>query len=371
VKYTSVYSRAETSHWYIVYWCPMMQKRVHRATPFLTTDPQGKRKAMEWANERSKDASIDKGTAGSERWEVWVEDYLKARYAGPHRVKTLGRYLGAWGQWQLFLSENNIPVPRALTYNHVLGFIKWRTAQRRTVARTLITKNTALLDVKVMSVVMREAFRRGFAQINPCERLGILKDMVKEKPAITDAEFAKIREALKSRPEWMQVSFEIAAFQGCRLSATSLPLSGVNIEEGTIRFTEKRRGNGQLHIFTTFLHHGLRPLMASLKASGATVTCTLPQMPSKEWWAFFREIGLPHLCFHCLRVSAITRMAQAGVPIAKAMRYVSHASLTIHRIYQRLAPEDLECAAAAVSFSSGEMPQIPGDEKAIPEASVA
>jgi len=315
------------------------------------------------AQERSKIASIDKEAGTNERWESWVEDFLDARYAGPTRLKTHVRMKAAWSQWSLFLAEQAVPIPRALTYNHVLSFIAWRTGQKRTVAKTLIKKNTALTDTKGMSVVMREAIRRGFATHSPCERLGIPRDPPAEKPAITDEEVAKIREALRTKPEWMSTCFEIAMHQGCRLSETSLPLSNVSLETNEIQFKAKGR-NGEPHVFTTYLHEGIRPLIARLKASGRKTTCDLPVMAAKEWHFFFKEIGLAHLCFHCTRVSVVTRMARAGVPIAKAMRFVGHANLLVHKIYQRLAPEDLECAAAAVSFSSDGSPQNQGGGRA-------
>lgn len=64
---------------------------------------------------------------------------------------------------------------------------------------------------------------------------------------------------------------------------------------------------------------------------------------------------MPHLCFHCTRVTVITKMARAGVPMAVAMAYVLHSSSLVHKIYQRLGIADLGSAVAAISsptFSS-------------------
>lgn len=52
------------------------------------------------------------------------------------------------------------------------------------------------------------------------------------------------------------------------------------------------------------------------------------------------ELKLGHLCFHCTRVTFITRGARAGVPESAMMKMVNHASKEIHRIYQRLADAD-------------------------------
>lgn len=352
MKYASVYLRKRSPFFYIVYWSVPRQKRVHEATPFLRSDTQGRRKALALAYEKSKVARADKEIRGADRWEFWAGDFLQARYKG--RTKTLDRMVYAWEQWQDFLREEECRVPRALDYNAVLKFIAWRSGQVKRSGKR-VSKNTALCDVRVMSVLMREALRRGFAETNHCERLGIEKDPAKQKPEMSEAEIAKIRQALRTRPEWMRVSFEIALHQGCRLSETSLALTAVDVPRRSITFAAKGRGHGEKHIFTTKLHEGLVPLMNRLQAAKKKnhgVTCTLPRMAAKQWHSFFQEMGLGHLCFHCTRVTVITRMARAGVPISQAMAYVGHASETIHRIYQRLAHGDLGAAVAALSFSS-------------------
>jgi len=352
MKYVTVYSRERSRKWYIAYWCPKKQRRVFEPTPYLKEDPQGRRKALELASEKSKWAQADKGTKGTERWENWVAEFLAGRYAGAERKKTLVRMEGGWDQWCAYLSDHKIPVPRALDYNGVLGFVKWRSTQVKPSSGKVVSKNTALCDVRVMSVIMREAMRRGFTAINPCEKLGIQKDPAKVKREMSDAEIEIIRRELSTRPAWMRIGFEIAIHQGCRLTETSLPLDWVDLERGTITFKAKGR-KGQPHVFTTALHPDLRPLFTKLKQEKAQVTCALPTMAAKEWHFFFKEIRLPHLSFHCTRVSVITRLARAGVPVAQAMAYVGHASETIHRVYQKLASSDLSGATAALAGIGG------------------
>ena len=67
----------------------------------------------------------------------------------------------------------------------------------------------------------------------------------------------------------------------------------------------------------------------------------MPPCPSKDWRFFLDDLGMPHLCFHCTRVTFISKLARANVPLAVAMRMVNHASKTIHRIYQRINLDDL------------------------------
>lgn len=58
---------------------------------------------------------------------------------------------------------------------------------------------------------------------------------------------------------------------------------------------------------------------------------------------------MPHLSFHSTRVTVVTRLARAGVQERVAMRYVGHASATIHRIYTRLQVDDLKCCVEVLS----------------------
>jgi len=349
-KYASVYTRAHSPYWWISFWCPRRQKRCHESTTYRRDQVQGKRRALDLANEKSKIAGADKSEKGQDRWERWVEDFLAQRYPGENRAKTRVRMIGGWKQWREFLTDTGLRIPRALTYENVLAFVKWRSSQVKPSSGKVVSKNTALCDVRIMAVVMREACRRGFADGNPCDRLGITKDPSKEKPEMTDAEIDKIRDALKSQPEWMQVSFEIGIHQGCRLTETAVPWHRIDLDNDQITFVAKGR-NGRPHEFTTKIHPGLKPLLRSLKTKNpeSKTTCTLPSMAAKDWHFFFQGTCLPHLCFHCTRVTVVTRMARAGVPIQQAMAFVGHASEVIHKVYQRLKPADTGNAVAAIN----------------------
>lgn len=367
---TSVYARQGSPKWYVSYWCRKRLKRVHEATPWRVDDPSGRKAAMRFAAAKSAEAAAFRGTLKHEVWGAWVEKYLENRYRASPKTHT--RMGNAWDWLRVWLDHKEIAVPAALTYHHVIAYPEWRALQKRNCGKS-VCRNTALLELKVLSLIMREAIRRGFATANPCERLGMRRDAPKQKPEMTDAEIATIRAALLVREgaltidqRWMSVAFEIAVHQGCRLSETQVPLTAVT--DSTIQFVAKGR-NGRPHVFTTTLHPGLRGLMAELRAAGATTTCALPRMASKVWHDFFLEVGLGHLCFHCTRVTVITRLARAGVPIQQAMRFVGHASEAVHQIYQRLKTEDLSACVSAlgslsaplpVSSDTGGRPRIPG-----------
>lgn len=63
---------------------------------------------------------------------------------------------------------------------------------------------------------------------------------------------------------------------------------------------------------------------------------------------YFKKHGMTHLSFHCTRVTVVTRLARAGVPLAQAMAFVGHSSSLVHRLYTRLRPADLSLATDAL-----------------------
>lgn len=346
----SVYSRTKRPTWYVAYDCPHRGRRVNESTGYLVTDPRGKIDAYAYAREKSL-SGIAAGSDGrdSSAWSNWTEPWLRERYA--KQPSTLTNHVGAWKQLSLFLLENKIHCPRLLKYEHVVAFVRWREQQVKKQSGRKVSRNTALHNARTLSRIVREAVRRGYCQGNPCK--GITEDVPEddppEKPEFTDEQIAAVRAELKRRSglgrpsDWMAIAFEIALHQGCRLSATQIPLRAIDLKRQTIMFREKGK-----KIFTVPIHPGLFPLLASLKAeAGRKFTCVLPRFASRNFGRVMRAMGLPHT-FHCTRVSVITRMARNNVPEQKAMRYVQHGSWAVHQIYTKLKPHDVAGVADAL-----------------------
>jgi site-specific recombinase XerD len=304
-----------------------------RSTKLRADNKEETRKARRLRDELRR-REYERRDSYPEQWTHWVPQFLEQRYKSS--PKTYNRYLNSWRNISAFLATRSIVSPRQLTRQHVRDFIDWRKAGDPDPKSTLSAccHNTALHEVKLLRIVMREAVESGFADNNPCSSLGIRKEAVAIKPAITPAEHQVILKALRTAPEWMQISYTIAWYQGCRFSETCLPLSNVDLSRGTITFHAKGGKD-----FTAPLAEELRPLFARLKSEKTKTTFAMPPMPGKAWWLFFKHIRLRHLCFHCTRVTFITRCYQAGLPEHVVMRLVGHASTTVHRIYPRLAVE--------------------------------
>jgi integrase len=296
---------------------------------------------------------------------AWAADYIKSRYS-PSPL-TLERYLCAWANLTVYLDDQRIESPNHLQREHCFAYIAWRQIEDKPKGRYRGRHNTALTELKALRIVMDEAVNRGIVTANPCLRLGVKKERSKEKPELTAGDCLAIRAGIEAiteplRREMLANSFEIARFQGCRLSETKLnPLSDVDLQTGTIRFRSAKGGKD----FTTRLHPALVPLFEKLRADGKSSTWNQPtnvrsrQWASTTWWKFLDRLGLKAkgITFHSTRVTVVTELARNDVHESKAQAYVGHASTTVHRIYQRLRPQDLtDCVSAVGGSASSDAP---------------
>ena len=330
---------------------PFLQIRIHeaasgkwrqRSTMLRKENRLDRRRAETLVEEETLKEREWRTVSKTEMFQCWVLSFLRNRHGAIHQARTLERYLAAWRNLSIFLERHGLNHPRQLKYAHVQEFHRWR--QRPDDDRVRAgCHNTALGDLKLLGIVIDEAIRLEFCDRNPCRKTGLKKRPAKEKPEITDADIAMILEELKQEPEWMSTSFQIAIAHGTRLRATSIDLNrDVDWERWNVTFHEKGA-----KVFTVPLDDRLRPLFARLRGEGRHQTCDLPKDASKQWRRFFNRIGRPQYCFHCCRVTVITKLARGRVDISRAMKFVGHASTAIHRIYQRLMPEDLtDCAGA-------------------------
>jgi hypothetical protein len=313
-----------------------------RSTVLRKENRLDRRRAKSLVEEESLKERAWRNVSETEMFASWVMPFLRNRYSAAHQARTLERYLASWRNLSIYLERHGLRHPRQLKYAHVQEFHRWRQQPDDDRVRAGC-HNTALADLKLLGLILDEAIRLEYCDRNCCRKTGLQKRPAKQKPEITDADAAMILGELKQEPAWMSVSFQIAIAHGTRLRATSIDLRrDVNWEKWTVTFFEKAG-----KIFTVPLAEQLRPLFERLRAEGCERTCILPKDASKHWRRFFNRIGRPAYCFHCCRVSVITKMARAGVGQSQAMKYVGHSSVEIHRQYQRLHCEDLgDCAEA-------------------------
>jgi integrase len=354
MKGYSVYARAGRPAWYVSYLSADDQEWHHEATAFRRDDPLGKKKAARYGE--AKAAEFFASVKGDHRaaWGAWVPQFLRLRHRNSQN--TLERYLDAWDSIRLFLSEHRLVAPAQVEYRHAAQLIAWRCAQSKN-SGAAIKRNTAVYELKVWAMLMHEAVRRGFCLGNPIANSGEKKDPPRETPELTPADIAAWRAALAKEEshlplaeQWKTTAFEIALHQACRERETSLPLSQIDFDRWTIR-TKIKGANGKERWHIQPVHPAIRPRLEALRAAEAKRTCDMPKMASKLLWQFRQRNNLGHTVFHSTRVTVITQFARQGVPEQQAMAYVGHSSRAVHRIYQRLRPEDLSACTAALNFA--------------------
>jgi integrase len=291
------------------------------------------------AQHTMRELDIDRN-GQSNRFDSWVPTFLVNQYRNP---RTLGRYTNAWSAIATYLDHIKVISPLQITYQLCRDYPQFRTKPPTDVIRAR-TFNTALTELKVFSAILQEAVRRGYIDANPCLKLGYKRTPPKQKPEITADEQRKIETALKKQDQWMRDSWLVAMRQGCRISETAVPLSNVDLQQRTITFLGK--GN---RVHTAPLHDDLVPLVKLARKHNRHQLVELPKYAPKKWHQFFRRLSLPHLSFHCTRVTVVTRLARAGHSIALTKAYVGHRSDTVHAIYQRLNAADVRHLGAALS----------------------
>ncbi len=263
-----------------------------------------------------------------DQWGSWVPQYLATRYKNP---KSRQRMEQCWVRLGEYLTEKRLLSPQDLDYSSCRAYLPWRIQTA--------SHNTAVLELRLLGAICQQALRCGMIRANPAYKLGygILKG--KEKPEFTDDDIAKIRTALKDKPAWMGYAFEIAINTGCRLRETVLFRDDIDLVGNRLHFRITKGAKP----FTIPLNPALVPLFTKLLTTThpPEVIFDMPPYPATHFYDFFQKLGIPGATFHCTRVTVASRMARSGYPLAKAMRVLNHSSELVHRIYQRLQPQDV------------------------------
>jgi hypothetical protein len=92
----------------------MTGRRKHQATVLRIDSPMGHRKALDHANDLSRQAAAFKEALPGEAWEAWVEDYMSQRYRDSPRMLTASK--SAWSQLREFFTLRDLRTSRALGY---------------------------------------------------------------------------------------------------------------------------------------------------------------------------------------------------------------------------------------------------------------
>ena len=326
-------------------------------TTIRKTNPDKERLVALAKNEVERQL-LNRGAKASGGGWQWVPGWLAGRYAA--KAATRRAYEAKWKQLALFLRVRGLNEPAAVTREACFDYSAWRRRPKKATqawhdpARAAGI-NTALGELKLLGMILDEAVTRGLAAANPARRLGMAREDAPVKPEMTDDEIHQILAALETRPPWMQRSFFLALQTGLRFAETALNRHQVHLGRGEILIEKPKGGSGRA--FTLRIYPEIAPMIAEWMDSKEPCLWSLPakkrDLASLDWTGFFRELKLGHLCFHCTRVTFISRGARAGVPESMMMKLVNHASHEVHRVYQRLAEDDALRYRAQIEIPTG------------------
>lgn len=285
----------------------------------------------------------------------WPQEYLLQRYRA--RARTLQVYRTQWKWLEQFFAEARIGSPASLTREDCYAYLDWRTNQVKPASGRSPGINTACSELKLLGLIMGEAMKRGMVLQNVAAKLGIERAETGVKPEITREEEAAIRAALAKEPEWMRRSFALAIGTGMRFSETRLHRTQVRWSDEMI-ILEKPKG-GKARAFAIPIYPAVRPLLEEWRAEGTPYLWNLPPKTlvglelNRFFKPFVRQFEKPGLCFHCTRVTFVTRGMRAGIPESVMCRMVNHGSTLVNRIYQRWTSEDVRRYAALIPGNQG------------------
>src|ERR1039457_6841026 len=293
----SIYRKQNSPFWFIQFIDGDGTRR-NKSTGLRADDPCETVKARALRTQlEAKELNRNAGEISGDSWDTWVPQYLERHCESP---RTRERYLDAWKWLAFWQQEKHYRSPRAINYRNAIEYVDWRTGFRKKTGKT-VGRNTAIMELKLLAMIMGEAVRLGHSDANPLVSMKLKRDKSAKKPELTDAEISEIREALKTEPEWMQTASDISLHTGCWLRETRLPLNCIDFSENKITFPAHKGGEDRA--FSIPMPSALRPLFQRIRKAKQKFTVEFPFQPSRRWQQFFIKIKKPHLCFHCLRVT--------------------------------------------------------------------
>ena len=261
----------------------------------------------------------------------WVPGWIKYKYTN---LSTRTRTEICWTVLSQFLTEKKIFHPQEVTYQLCHDYAQWRVVGAD--GRKEVNLNTAKTELKRLSSIMGESVARGWVQYNPCHHLRMGYVASKEKRAISREEEAEIFTKLKGNGKtfypWMADAFLVGMRQGCRLAEVEIPLDKIDTDRMVVKFKTK---GGRFHAAP--LHKDLLPLVIRARAEKQDVLVRLGGSASVRFCNLFKEMGLK-LCFHCTRVTVVSRLCEAGFSESQTMAYVGHSSTLVHALYRKMRP---------------------------------
>ena len=279
-----------------------------------------------------------------ERLDEWVLPWLLEKY-GDVGTSTAGVYKRWWRAVLRFLPVAKVATAAQVRRELAGQYLAWRLEHGA-------GRNSAIAELKLLGMVLDEAKARGHCQENPLRRLGMKRDKPAEKLVWSDDDIRRAAAHFeREKSHWMLCAFYFGLYQAARLRQCQLPLGAIRLEAGVIHYPGELVKGGEG--FSQPIDARFLPILERLVAgaSGPTL-CVVPWDASIRLRRSLDRAGLPGLCHHGLRVTWITRAAEAGVPESQAMAFAHHESHEVHRVYKKLSSISIAHVPAMMSLPS-------------------
>jgi integrase len=377
-----VFRQSGSKYWYAG-WKDENGKRVNRSTKLLNKQANRK-KALRIADEyevgardkrtmrqlRKTLADLQQQISGERLITSTVKDYFKAfieMKKGEASKATVRLYETVTRDFMTWLGEEK-------SSEDIDMIVSGDIVKFRNMMLEKITATTANNKLKALRAIFSKAFKEGVVLEDPTSGLNLGTKRVSnadklEKRAFTLVELKAI---LKSASKEWQSMIKFGLYTGQRLGdIATLRWSQIDLDNDLVRFETAKTGNrlsiplseplkdhlikiGASDDPLAFIHETLGPLYEQSGAAALSnqfvailASCGLRKPVSHEQEEDGRDgkRNKSQLSFHCLRVTSVTMMHEAGIPAAVVEKWVGHDSSEVHKVYVKIGSESLEKAS--------------------------
>lgn len=217
-------------------------------------------------------------------------------------------------------------------------------------------------------------------------RLGILHGKVKESPLrglrrksennsrvrfLTPEEEKKLRDAIRSKPEWAEhePEFDLALHSGLRRGSMYLDLTWENVDLQNRTAMVARTKNGDSVVVP--LNADAMRALAHFRSRGDGTGRVVRNLAGEtlnvnaHWFVpAVRQAGIMNFHWHDLRHTYASRLRQAGVPLGNIAELLGHKGLAMSRRYAHLSISNLHEAVSRIANSTPIAPEPVRDLRA-------
>jgi integrase len=210
-------------------------------------------------------------------------------------------------------------------------------------------------------------------------RLGILHGKVKESPLrglrretennsrvrfLTPEEEKKLRDAIRSKPEWAEhePEFDLALHTGLRRGSMYLDLTWENVDLKNRIAMIPRTKNGERVVVP--LNADAMRALANFRSRGDGTGRVVRNLAGEtlsvnaHWFVpAVRQAGITNFRWHDLRHTYASRLRQAGVPLGNIAELLGHKGLAMSRRYAHLSISNLHEAVSRIANGTPVAPE--------------